>query len=100
MSKVPKKHNLTNRKGVWYYRRRVPQGLEKAMGKSVIQLSLKTKDFNEAAKLRNMQDVEWDARFEKVSEQSDAPSQTKSVLSRHDALTPISQMDSLINAMR
>ena len=56
------------------------------MGKSVIQLSLKTKDFNEAAKLRNMQDVEWDARFEKVSEQSDAPSQTKSVLSRHDAL--------------
>lgn len=83
---MPKKHNLTNRNGVWYYRRRVPQGLEKAMGKSVIQFSLKTKDFNEAAKLRNVQDVEWDARFEKASEQSNDPSQAKSALSRHEAL--------------
>lgn len=86
MEKVPKKHNLTQREGVWYYRRRVPQGLEKAMGKLVIQFSLKTKDFNEAAKLRNVQDVEWDARFERASQKSDGGAQTKSELSRYEAL--------------
>jgi len=86
MSKVPKKHNLTDRKGVWYYRRRVPQGLEKAMGKSVIQFSLKTKDFIEAAKRRNLQDVEWDARFEHAKDHSDEEPLASSSLSRVEAI--------------
>ena len=72
MSKVPKKHNLTNRNGVWYYRHRVPKSLQKAFGKLVIQLSLKTKDLNEAVKLRNIQDVEWDAHFEQAKKYPDA----------------------------
>jgi len=86
MSKVPKKHNLQARKGIWYYRRRVPKDLQEAFGKSVIQYSLKTQDFIEAAKLRNVYDVEWNARFEKAEDQSDAPPQEKSALSRHEAI--------------
>jgi len=86
MSKVPKKHNLTDRKGVWYYRRRVPKDLQRAFGKSVIQLSLKTKDFNEAAKLRNLQDVEWDACFELAGKQTGDVLQAISTFSRHEAL--------------
>ena len=83
---MPKNHNLPNRKGVWYYRRRVPQGLEKAIGKSVIQFSLKTKDFKVAARMRDELDVTWNERFANLAEQSDDPVQVKSALSHHDAL--------------
>ena len=38
-------HHLVCRKGVWYYRRRVPEHLVKAIGKTVIQHSLDTKTF-------------------------------------------------------
>lgn len=83
---MPKKHNLTNRDGVWYYRRRVPKGLEKAIGKKVIQFSLKTKDFEEAAKLRNYHDFQFDDQFEQAKTQPLEPIQTDSALSRDEAL--------------
>lgn len=83
---MPKNHHMNNRDGVWYYRRRVPKHLVSAFGKSTIYFSLKTKNFNEAAKRRNILDVEWDARFEQAEKHPDATLQTVSSLSRDEAL--------------
>ncbi|TCS64684.1 site-specific integrase [Varunaivibrio sulfuroxidans] len=83
---MPKKHNLTKRGDVWYYRRRVPQGLEKAVGQSVVQFSLKTKDFKVAARMRDELDVEWNDRFDAAARQSDDPEQSRAALSHHEAL--------------
>ena len=56
--------HLTCRKGVWYYRRRVPEYLVLAIGRRVIQFSLATKTKGEAKKLRAVHDTQWDALFE------------------------------------
>jgi integrase len=63
MDKVSKNH-LHNRGGVWYYRRRVPADRVDAIGRKTIFLSLQTRDLKEARSLRDLQDVEWNARFE------------------------------------
>src|SRR5690348_4074685 len=67
MSKMPKTHRLLNRKGVWYYRRRVPPALVERMGMEFVSLSLGTKDFKEAQKQRELKDIEWSARFEALA---------------------------------
>ncbi|WP_036289979.1 site-specific integrase [Methylosinus sp. PW1] len=64
MEKVSDTHHLVNRKGVWYYRRRVPKALVKAVGKAVIQYSLDTSKKAEAKKRRELEDVKWSAQFE------------------------------------
>lgn len=55
---------LQNRKGVYYYRRRVPISLIEKIGKPVIQFSLNTSDRKEALKLRAIHDVRWDSEFD------------------------------------
>ena len=57
--------HLVCRKGVWYYRRRVPQHLVGKLGK-VVQFSLGTSNLAQAKKRREVADVEWSARFEKA----------------------------------
>ena len=59
-------HHLIRRQGVWYYRRRVPTPLRAAMGKSVIQFSLRTSNKAEAKKLREAWDVRLSAEFERA----------------------------------
>jgi integrase len=56
--------HLLRRKGVYYYRRRVPLCLVTAIGKKVVQVSLHTTSLKEARKRRTLRDLEWDARFE------------------------------------
>ena len=75
-------HHLVCRKGVWYYRRRVPEHLVEAIGKTVIQHSLDTKTFKQAQRLREVKDVEWSARFaaaetgvDQASRLEDAPTE-------------------------
>jgi Domain of unknown function (DUF6538) len=67
MSKMPSTYRLLNRKGVWYYRRRVPPELVERMGMEVVSLSLGTKDLKEAQKQRELKDLEWSARFEQLA---------------------------------
>jgi integrase len=64
MEKMPATHHLVKRNGVWYYRRRVPLKLVAAVGSSVIQLTLGTKDLKDAQKKREILDLEWSAQFE------------------------------------
>ncbi len=59
-------HHLVRRQGVWYYRRRVPTHARAALGRSVIQFSLKTTQKGEAKKLREAYDVRWSAEFERA----------------------------------
>ena len=60
--------HLTRRNGTYYYRRRVPDFAVDAIGRSIIQYSLKTTDKREAKKLREFADLEWTARFERARE--------------------------------
>ena len=64
MKKVSGNQRLLRRKGVYYYRRRVPQDLVKKIGKKFVQHSLNTTSLAEAKKLRALKDLEWDARFD------------------------------------
>lgn len=66
MSEVPKNHHLKNRDGVYYYRRRVPKQIVPVIGRKMIQVSLKTKDWKKASKLRTLCDLEWDAKFQEA----------------------------------
>ena len=86
MTEVSIKHRLTKRKGVWYYRRRVPLHLVPVFNKKFIQYSLKTKDLNEAAKRRTLADVEWDAQFDKALEENEPGVNFKTTLSQSEAL--------------
>ena len=86
MTEVSIKHRLTKRKGVWYYRRRVPLHLVPVFNKKFIQYSLKTKDLNEAAKRRTLADVEWDAQFDKALEENEPGANFKTTLSQSEAL--------------
>src|SRR5262245_578732 len=67
MSKMPSTYRLLNRKGVWYYRRRVPPELIERMGMEVVSLSLDTKDLKQAQGKRELKDLEWSARFEALA---------------------------------
>lgn len=64
MSRQP---GLLNRKGTYYYRVIVPTDLVEAYGgKKVIKRSLKTKDYKEAKKRRNIEATKFDARNEEL----------------------------------
>src|SRR5215831_5835001 len=77
MKTVSGDQRLLRRKGVYYYRRRVPSPLIDKFGKKFVQLSLHTTSFKEAKQLRTVKDLEWDARFEaantETSPTADAP---------------------------
>lgn len=64
MSELSGTQNLIQRRGTWYYNRRVPQHLVEALGRPLIRVSLGTRDKTEAKKRRALKDVEWDARFD------------------------------------
>ncbi len=66
MKKVAGNQHLLRRKGVYYYRRRVPLHLVKEIGKKFIQRSLNTTSLAEAKKFRALSDLEWDARFDSL----------------------------------
>jgi len=63
MDRVAETYHLTFRRGVWYYRRRVPDHLVGAIGKSVIQFSLETKVLKHAKRHREIADLGWSAKF-------------------------------------
>lgn len=56
-------YHLTCRKGVWYYRRRVPAEYVELFGSHVVQRSLATKNKAEAKRLRTFHDLEFEARI-------------------------------------
>jgi hypothetical protein len=62
MDKVSATHHLTRRKGDYCYRRRVPDHHVAAIGKSVLQFSLQTKDLKQTKQRREVKDIEWSAR--------------------------------------
>jgi integrase len=64
---------LQRRKGVYYYRRRVPLQLVKKLGRKVIQFSLHTTSIKEAKSLRTLRDLEWDAKFAARSQSAAGP---------------------------
>ena len=63
MKKVAGNQRLLRRNGTYYYRRRVPVHLVKAIGKKFIVLSLDTTSLKQAKQLRAVKDLEWDAQF-------------------------------------
>ena len=78
MKKVAGNQRLLRRKGVYYYRRRVPQRLVKKIGKESIQFSLDTTSLTTAKKLRALKDLEWDARFDALEDAAPPPQSAKS----------------------
>jgi hypothetical protein len=78
MDKVSDKHHLVRRKGVWYYRRRVPDAVRAAIGKTFIQFSLRSSNKAEAKKLREAWDLRWSAEFERAGAESDPASKNHS----------------------
>jgi hypothetical protein len=62
---------LQRRKGVYYYRRRVPLHLVAKFGRKFVQVSLHTTSFKEAKKRRTLRDLEWDAKFAACSSPAD-----------------------------
>ncbi len=72
MAEVSKTNHLNQRKGVWYYNRRVPKHIlplinDGRISKAgFIRYSLETKNKEEAIKRGNLADVEWDALFEQA----------------------------------
>jgi integrase len=69
MNKVADNQHLLRRKGVYYYRRRVPLQLVKDIGRPFIQQSLNTTSLAEAKKRRTLRDLEWDARFDALKKE-------------------------------
>lgn len=57
-------YHLHRRKGVYYYRRRVPADVQPVIGKNVIQFSLGTTVKGEAKRLRERHDQEWSSAFD------------------------------------
>lgn len=86
--------HLLRRKGVYHYRRRVPPDLAAAIGCREIHRSLGTSSLADAKKLRALEDLKWDARFETaaginpVSAVAKKPSEP---LARSDALRLVQQ---------
>ena len=90
-------HHLVCRKGVWYYRRRVPEHLIEVIGKTVIQHSLDTKIFKQAKRLREVKDVEWSARFAAAETGRDQTSSPEDVpTERSQRALPDSQLAQLV----
>jgi hypothetical protein len=58
--------HLLKRDGIYYYNRRVPDDVRAAFPKSVVKFSLQTSSLKEAKARRNVADVEWDAKFERL----------------------------------
>ena len=56
--------HLMRRKGRYYLNRKVPQDLQKILGKEVVRESLKTSDHATAVKNLRIRLVKWDARFD------------------------------------
>jgi hypothetical protein len=71
MKQVSATHLLILRKGVWYYRRRVPNALIPTFGK-IIQFSLHTTSLKEAKKRRAVEDLKWATQFEAAEEKSNS----------------------------
>ena len=91
MNKVSGKQRLLRRKGVFYYKRRVPLQLVKDIGRPFIQQSLKTTSLAEAKKRRTLRDLEWDARFAALKKEASdcansAPTAGPAELSEGDLL--------------
>jgi len=86
MSKVSKNYHLMKRDGVYYYRRKVPTHLVSAIGKKVIQVSLHTKDWGEAAKLRTLKELETEAKFLKAAESQESGATIMTSLTYDEAL--------------
>src|SRR5438105_11977464 len=63
MKTVAGNQRLLRRNGTYYYRRRVPLHLVKAIGKKFIVLSLDTTSVKQAKQPRAVKDLEWDAQF-------------------------------------
>lgn len=57
-----------NRDSVWCYRRRVPDHLVESCGRAFVQHSLKTRDKRVAKKRREVEDLNWSARFEALED--------------------------------
>src|SRR5215831_10089592 len=92
MKTVSGDQRLLRRKGVYYYRRRVPIQLIDKFGRKFVQLSLHTTSFKEAKQLRTVKDLEWDARFDAAgAELSPAPNAPDSKI----ATSPLSQTELL-----
>ncbi|ACK84896.1 integrase family protein [Methylorubrum extorquens CM4] len=66
MKKVADTHHLSQRDGVWYYRRRVPRHLVEAFGREVVQFSLDTRNKAAAKRLREVHDVRFSAEFDRI----------------------------------
>lgn len=62
-------YRLQERKGVWYYYRRVPEACVALFGKKFVKVSLATPYLNVAKKLRSKKDVEYDTLFDQYAEQ-------------------------------
>jgi integrase len=90
-SKAVSNHHLLRRKGVYYYRRRVPLHLVATVGKKLIQFSLDTTDIKEARKRRAVCDIQWDARFDAHSA---SPADDQASVQR-PANSPLSKTDLL-----
>jgi hypothetical protein len=60
---VPKQHLLRRQNGVYYYRRRVPVELVDKIGRTIVQVSLRTKSPKEANRRCTLYDLQWDGRF-------------------------------------
>ena len=67
MAKVP---GLVRRGNSYSYRRRVPSELVTAYGRREVKISLKTRDYDEAAKLARVKSVELDADFDAIREEA------------------------------
>ncbi|MGB8556376.1 MAG: DUF6538 domain-containing protein, partial [Pseudolabrys sp.] len=78
MKKVSGNQHLLRRKGVYYYRRRVPLDFVKKTGKKFVQNSLNTTSLAEAKKLRALRDLEWDAHFDALKDATPAPESARS----------------------
>ena len=55
---------LIRRKGVYHYRRRVPDAFVEMFGKREIHQSLETDNLTQAKRRRAVEDLKWDAQFE------------------------------------
>ena len=67
MADLAKNFNLIQIGNKWHYRRRVPRDLSAAFeGKTLIKYALKTSDINQARQLRDIEEVKWNEKFNKL----------------------------------
>src|SRR5882762_5344879 len=85
---------LIRRKGIYHYRRRVPDDLVAAIGRREIHRSLGTSSLTEAKKLRTIEDLKWDARLQPAGETNVGPAVANKPgepKARHEALRLVQQ---------